>query len=215
MKAVLVATRTLPVLLLCAVFACGPVQAGAPRVPTLAAQWVVADVLEGDVPSNWKPGLGFNLYGSLPVSRTLDVRADWGGRWIEGEQRIVTELDRGARFGGLPGETTERLRVMPATFCLVHRLECLSRGRFWVPYLATGPGLYDFRATFADAEGTERNDALFRFGWHLRGGVRLHRTSGLHVSLESAIHFIDTPGKMSPMWEVSLGLGALVPGRSR
>jgi hypothetical protein len=214
MKTLLVVSKALPVLLIFVASAAGPVLAGTPRRPTLAAQWVVADVMESDS-EDWKPGLGFNVSGSLPVNRTLDLRADWGGRWLEGERRAITDGDHEPRWGGLVGETTEALRVMPATLGLVHRFEGWSQGRFWVPYAAAGPGVYDLRATFADAEGTERDHALFRFGWHLRGGVRLHRTSGLHISLETAIHFIDTPGKMSPMWEASLGLGALVPGRSR
>jgi hypothetical protein len=213
MKAILVVLKALPVLLILVVVAPGPVRAATPGNPTVAAQWVVADVME-DASGDWKPGLGFNLLCSLPVSRSLDLRVDWGGRWFEGEQRIVADPDHEPRLGGLVGETTEALRVIPATLDLVYRFEDWSQGRFWVPYAAAGPGMYDLRATFADAEGKERDHALFRFGWHLRGGVRLHRTSGMHISLETAIHFIDTPGKMSPMWEASLGLGALVPGRS-
>lgn len=214
MKAVLVVTKALSVLIILLVSASDSVWAGAAGPPTVAAQFVISDVFESDS-ENWKPGPGFNLTGSLPVSCTFDVRADWGGRWLEGEHRIVTDEDPEPRWGGLDGETTEGLRVMPATLGLVYRFENLSKGRFWVPYLGTGPGFYDFQATFADAEGNERNDALFEFGWHVRGGVRLHRTSGMHISLETAVHFIDTPGKISPMWEVSLGLGSLVPGRSR
>jgi hypothetical protein len=70
------------------------------------------------------------------------------------------------------------------------------------------------RATFLDAEGVARDHTLSRFGWHVRTGVRLHRTSGMHVSLETAVHFIDTPGKMTPMWEAALGIGSLLPGAS-
>lgn len=213
-KATLAASKALPVLLIFLASVPGPVRAGAPGSPTVAAQWVVADLME-DASQGWTPGLGFNLSGSLPVCRTLDLRADWGARWLDGDQRRVADLDHEPRWGGRVGETTEALRVMPATLGLVHRFEGWSQGRFWVPYAAAGLGRYDLRATFADAEGDERDHGFFRFGWHLRGGVRLHRTSGMHISLETAIHFIDTPGKVSPMWEASLGLGALVPGRSR
>ena len=214
MKALLIVSKALSVLLVFVASAPGPVRAGTPRNPTVAAHWVVADVAE-DGSENWKPGLGFDLSGSLPVSRSLDLRAGWGGRWLDGEHRMVAGPDQELRWGGQVNETTEALRVMPATLGLVYRFDGWSRGRFWVPYAAAGAGRYDLRATFADAEGNERDDARFRFGWHLRGGVRLHRTSGMHIALETAIHFIDTPGKMSPMWEASFGLGALVPGRSR
>jgi hypothetical protein len=214
MKALLVVSKALLVLLVLVAVTSLPVCAGTPGKPTVAVQWVVGDVIPNGS-ADWKPGMGFNFFGSLPVCRTLDLRADWGGRWLGGEQRLVTDADDTPRWGGRVGETTEALRVMPATLGLVYRFEGWSRGRFWVPYAAAGPGLYDMRATFTDADGNERDHALFRFGWHVRGGVQLHRTSGMHVSLETAVHFIDTPGRMSPMWEVSLGLGALVPGRSR
>jgi hypothetical protein len=213
MKALLVVLKLLFVLLVSVASIPGPVRAGAPGIPSVAVQWVVADAM-GNASEDWKPGMGFNLYGSLPVARAFDLRGDWGGRWLGGEARLVTDLDPEPRWGGRVGETTEGLRVMPTTLDLVYRFEGWSQGRFWVPYAAAGPGMYDIRATFADAEGTDRDHTLFRFGWHLRGGVRLHRTSGMHISLETAIHFIDTPGKMSPMWEAALGLGALVPGRS-
>jgi hypothetical protein len=214
MKALLVVSKALPVLLILVASAPGPVRAGAPGIPTVEAQWVVADAIE-DTPGDWKPGMGFSLSGNLPVNPTFDLRADWGGRWLEGEQRMVTDPNHEPRLGGLVGETTEALRVMPATLGLVYRFEGWSQGRFWVPYAAAGIGRYDLRATFADADANERDHAFARFGWHLRGGVRLLRTSGMHISLETAMHFIDTPGKMTPMWEAALGLGALVPGRSR
>jgi hypothetical protein len=173
----------------------------------------VADVV-GNGPEDWKPGMGFDLAASLPVGHKLDVRFDWGANWLEGESRLITDANHPPRWGGQEGETTEALRVMPFTLDLVYRMEGVSKGRYWVPYVAAGPGFYDMQATFADAEAVERDHSLFEFGWNLRGGVRFHRTSGLHVSLETAVHFIDTPGKMSPMWEVGVGLGSLIPGRS-
>jgi hypothetical protein len=211
MKAPKVVLLALAILLFVSVTAA---RAGRPGVPAVAVQWVVADVMENGS-EDWKPGMGFNLSGSLPVGRVLDLRADWGGRWLEGESRLITDPNHEPRWGGQAGETTEALRVMPATLDLVCRLEGVSMGRYWVPYVGAGPGMYDLRATFADADAAERDHSLFRFGWHVRAGALLHRTSGLHLSLETAVHFIDTPGKLSPMWEAGLGLGTIVTGRTR
>jgi hypothetical protein len=214
MKATFAVSRVLAILLVLAASAPDAAQASPPGIPTVAAQWVVADAYE-KAPANWKPGMGFNLSGSLPVCCNFDLRANWGGCWLDGKMRSITDPDRVPRWGGRRGEMTKALRVMPATLDLVYRFEGWSQQRFWVPYVAAGLGRYDLQSTFADSEGMEREQASARFGWLLRGGVRLHRTSGLHVSLETAVHFIDTPGKTTPMWEAALGLGALMPGRSR
>jgi hypothetical protein len=213
MKAHLAILTALLVFLVSIAVCPGAAQAGAPGIPSVAIQWVVGDAL-GPAARDWKLGMGFNVYGSLPVSSRFDVRGDCGLRWLEGEDRLVTNPDRAPRWGGLPGETTQDLRVMPFTLDLVHRFEGLSHGQFWVPYLAAGPGFYDMRATFADADGVERDHTLFDFGWNARGGVRFYRTSGLHISLEAATHLVNTPGEWSPFWEVALGLGAIVPGPS-
>ncbi len=213
MKAHPAVLMALLVLLLSVAVCPGAARAGAPGIPSVALQWVVADAL-GPVARDWKLGMGFNVYGSLPFSSRLDVRADCGGRWLEGEDRVVTHPERAPRWGGEAGESTRDLRVMPFTLDLVYRFEAWSHGRFWVPYVAAGPGLYDLRGTFMSADGEERDHTLFDYGWNARGGVRLHRTSGLHISLETAVHLVNTPGEWSPFWEVALGLGAIVPGPS-
>ena len=106
MKAPLVVSIALLVLL--APVPC-PARAAAHGLPTATVQWVVADMM-ANASEDWRPGMGFNLSASLPFTRTLDLRADWGGRWLEGESRLVTDPDHKPRWGGQVGETTEGLR---------------------------------------------------------------------------------------------------------
>lgn len=174
---------------------------------------------------DWNPGPGFALTGRLPVTRQLEVRADVGGRWLDGADHAVTDPAREPRWGGQLGERSRSLRMIPVTFDLVHHLEKVSKGRFWIPYIGGGPGFYDIETTWTPSEhsSTEGDDAgeawvdhhLFKTGWHLRGGVEFHRVSGMYLDLGTAVHFVGLPGRVSPHWEVSLGLGSLVPGARR
>lgn len=190
------------------------VPAASAQAPALTGgvQWVASDFLD-DAAEDWDLGMGFNLTGILEMSRTFDLRGDWGARWAEGEGRLVRARETGPDFGGEAGEITDGIRVMPFTLDLVYRFEDWSQGRYWLPYAAAGFGYYDMRARFLSPDGQEVSRNLYRSGWNLRGGVQLHRTSGLFVTLESAVHLVDTPGQWSPLYDLSLGIGAYLPGR--
>jgi hypothetical protein len=60
-------------------------------------------------------------------------------------------------------------------------------------------------------EDVVRKKNLYAFGWNAKAGVQLHRTSGLFVNLESGIHFIDTDRRWTPMCDVSIGVGTILP----
>lgn len=155
-------------------------------------------------------GLGFNLSGDYRLHSQFGVRADLGFRWIEGEDTVIgtaAEPD----LGGRPGERTEGLRLIPITAGIVYRIEQWSQGAFWVPYVSAGLGFYDIRATYTGEDGLERNSDLFETGWHGRVGVNFHRTSGLFVNVESAVHLVDTPGRWTPLYDISFGVGTVVP----
>jgi hypothetical protein len=181
---------------------------------------------EADAGKDWDLGFGFALAGAVPFGRALELRGDWGARWLDGDHRVAvsrpTHHDE-PRWGGPAGWESASLRVMPATLSLGYRGDRWARGRFWSPYVGFGPGFYDMRATYrephagplADSPPAEWNHDLFRFGWHLRAGAYLYRTSGLYLDLGGAIHFVDVPGEWSPLWEVSLGVGSLLRGSAR
>lgn len=195
------------------------------RVPSGAVHWIFSG-WGSEADRAWDPGFGFALTGGLPLGRTLDLRFDWGARWLDGDDHATGIGRGGPRWGGLAGTHPSGLRIMPATVEFVYRLERWSQGRFWVPYVGVGPGLYDMRASFRrfpasptetpdEIAAAEHHHNLFRFGWHARAGARLHRTSGLFLDLGTAAHFVDVPGEWSPLWEASLGVGTFFHGSTR
>ncbi|MCA9727235.1 MAG: outer membrane beta-barrel protein, partial [Candidatus Eisenbacteria bacterium] len=189
---------------------------------TFAVQGVGSDVFDR-LADDYRFGLGFNFLGSYEISRVWDLRGDFGVRFLEGEQvsqtRELQAPDLGARYG----ERTDGLRVMPITVDVVRRMEEWSRNRFWVPYAGAGLGFYDIQARYLPEdpeagvgmpdEDLVRKDNIFKFGWNAKVGVNLHRTSGLFVNLESGLHMIDTRRRWTPMYDVSLGVGTILPRR--
>lgn len=161
----------------------------------------------------WDFGAGLDLAGIVPVSRTLDLRLDTGGRWFEGSGDRIANANRAPRWGGEDGEATGSLRAIPTTLSVICRLEGWSHGRYWVPYVGGGFGLYDFKATYDSAAGGERVHELFRAGWHIRGGVQLQRTSGLFIDVETALHAVDVPGHWASFFDFGVGVGAELPSR--
>lgn len=165
----------------------------------------------------WGFGLGLGAAVSYRVSSHFDLRGDISARWYEGESREFSGADRTPRWGQKEGEVTDGLRAIPFTAELVYRFEDWSRGRYWLPYVGAGPGLYDLEARFVQSDGgvddetTERTHNLFRAGWHVRGGVRFERTSGLYMLIESAVHSIDVPGRWTNLYDVGIGVGGFFP----
>lgn len=190
--------------------------------PKLGAHWLFSS-FTGAADSDWDPGFGFGLNGTVPLHRGFELRADCGGRWLEGGPRLAADRAGQPRWGGPVGFEPDGIRVTPVTLSFVHRGERYSHGRFWVPYFGAGPGFYDMRASYrsipndvaVSAVREEWNHNLFRFGWHGRAGAYLYRTSGLYIDLGGAVHYIDVPGKWSPLWELSFGIGTHLRGRSR
>ncbi len=195
--------------------------------PSGAVQ-LVASGWTGRADRDWNPGPGFALTGRLPITRALELRADVGSRWLDGADHAVSNPHRAPRWGGQLGERSRSMRVIPITFDLVYHFERISKGRFWIPYAGFGPGFYDIRSTWAAAgtpvglDGDALGDDddlidhnLFRTGWHLRGGVEFHRVSGIYLDLGSAVHFVGLPGRVSPLWEVSFGVGSIFSGARR
>lgn len=187
-------------------------QSGATTQPAFggaAFQGLASDVFD-DADGDYRLGLGFNVQGFYTVHPFFDVRADVGFRWIEGQSTTVLE-NAEPELGGRPGETIHDLRIMPFTVGFVYRIEQWSQGRFWVPYVSAGLGYYDMRAEFLDEAGEERHDNLFKVGYHGRAGVNFHRTSGLFLNLEAAVHAIDTDRRVTPLYDVSIGVGTVLP----
>ncbi len=173
-------------------------------------QLVAGDLLD-KAAGDYRLGLGFNFSGHAELTRTLDVRADLGFRWYEGELARIGEDGAVPDLGGAPGHRIDGLRMMPTTLSLVYRFEDWSGGRFWIPYAAAGFGLYDLRASFAGDDGVVEYNNLFKPGWNARAGVQFHRTSGLFVTVESAVHLLDLPGAWTPTYDLAFGIGALLP----
>ncbi|MFN8547981.1 MAG: hypothetical protein U0527_08465 [Candidatus Eisenbacteria bacterium] len=159
----------------------------------------------------WDFGTGLDLAGIVPIGRALDLRLDTGGRWFEGSDAVVRDPGRAPRWGAKQGETPAALRAIPTTLSLVYRLEQWSNGRYWVPYLGGGFGLYDFHASYESAANGARAHDLFRAGWHVRGGVQLHRTSGLFIDVQTAVHAVDVPGHWASFFDLGVGVGAELP----
>lgn len=168
---------------------------------------------------DYRFGPGFNISGTVPLARRIDVRADFGVRFLEGEQ-----TSQGANpapdLGARPGERTDGLRVMPFTVDVAYRFEQWSKERFWLPFAAAGLGFYDMEARYLPEdpnaqtgpdEDVVRKKNLYAFGWNAKAGVQLHRTSGLFVNLESGIHLINTDRRWTPMCDLSIGIGTILP----
>ena len=186
-----------------------PAQSQAP-LGSATFQGLASNVFD-DARDDYRMGLGFNFSGSYSFHSFFDVRADLGFRWIEGENTLVRQLGR-PDLGGQAGETTQNLRVMPFTLGLIYRAEQWSQGRFWVPYVGLGAGFYDVRAEFANEETFEERHAnLFKVGYHGRAGVNFHRTSGMFMNVEAAVHAIDTDREWTPLYDVSVGVGVTLP----
>lgn len=202
--------------------------------PSGAVQ-LVASGWAGRADRDWNPGPGFALTGRLPITRALELRADVGSRWLDGADHAVSNPHRAPRWGGRMFERSRSMRMIPITFDLVYHFERISKGRFWIPYAGFGPGFYDIRSTWVAADARTPGDGipavidgdalradddlidhnLFCTGWHLRGGVEFHRVSGLYLDLGSAVHFVGLPGRVSPLWEVSFGVGSIFSGARR
>jgi len=192
-------------------------------VGTVAVQGCGSDVFDrlGD---GYRFGLGFNFLGTYQVAPRWDLRGDFGARFLEGEQVSLSELGGDAPdLRAFPGERTDGLRIMPFTFDVVRRFEEWSQGRYWVPYAAAGIGFYDMQARYlpADpdaAQGVPDDDLvrkanIFDFGWNAKVGVNMHRTSGIFVNLESGLHLINTRRRWTPTYDLSLGVGTILPVR--
>ncbi len=175
-------------------------------------QLVAGDLLD-KAAGDYRLGLGFNFTGNAELTRTLDLRADLGFRWYEGKLARIGEEGAVPDLGGTPGHRIDGLRMMPAALSLVYRFEDWSRGRFWIPYAAAGFGFYDLRASFADDDGVRAYNNVYRPGWNARIGVQFHRTSGLFVTVESAVNLLDLPGAWTPSYDLAFGIGALLPRR--
>jgi len=205
---------------------------------TIGLQGTFSDVFDR-IDDDYRGGPGFNFFGAYHLSRSFDVRGDFGARFLDGEgTRLYTHKptpDLRSQFG----EATEEMRVMPFTVDLVYRLEQVSKGRFWVPYVALGAGLYDIQVTYLPSDSTSkiphshdeggrpltslggnelddefdkgRKQNIFDFGWNAKAGVNLHRTSGLFVNLEAGAHAINTRRRWTPMYDVSIGVGTILP----
>lgn len=182
-------------------------------------------------------GPGINFFGTYRLNEVFDVRADVGVRFLEGDENLQRAFRPVPDLGARRGELTGNARVLPFTVDLVYRAERWSQGRFWVPYAAAGLGFYDMKLEYVgasqatldelDAEphdgdeglgdearvvaGEERAQHLYEFGWNGKVGVNLYRTSGIFVNVESGVHGIQTAGRWQPMWDVSFGVGAVLP----
>lgn len=161
---------------------------------------------------DWNSGLGFGLTTQWRLGKNWDARGDVGGRWYEGALRVSEGEGSEPDWGSRVGEQTDGLQAIPVNAGLVYRFEQWSDGRFWVPYAGVGGGFYDLEAHFLSGE-SERVHRLYRFGWHVRAGVRLERTSGVFVTLESAVHTVDVPARWTPLYDLALGVGASLPSR--
>jgi hypothetical protein len=58
-----------------------------------------------------------------------------------------------------------------------------------------------------------RKANIFEFGWNAKMGVNMHRTSGLFINLESGLHLINTARRWTPTYDLSLGVGTILPVR--
>lgn len=190
---------------------------------TVALQGCGSDVFDrlGD---SYHFGVGFNFLGTYQVAPKWDVRGDFGVRFLEGEQIPQSELgEESPDLRAIPGERTDGLRIMPFTLDIVRRFEELSKGRYWVPYAAAGIGLYDMQARYLPADPDAgvgqpddeivRKANIFEFGWNAKMGVNMHRTSGLFINLESGLHLINTARRWTPTYDLSLGVGTILPVR--
>ncbi len=150
------------------------------------------------------------------------MRGDFGVRFLEGEQVAPSESGEDAPdLRARPGERTDGLRIMPFTVDVVRRFEEWSKGRYWVPYAGAGIGLYDIQARYLPEdpnagvgvpdEEIVRKANVFEFGWNAKAGVNMHRTSGIFVNLESGLHLIDTPRRWTPVYDLSMGVGTILP----
>ena len=92
-----------------------------------------------------------------------------------------------------------------------------------MPYAAAGMGLYDMQARYLPADpnagqGAPDDDLvrkanIFEFGWNAKVGVNMHRTSGIFFNLESGLHVINTERRWTPTYDLSLGVGTILPVR--
>jgi hypothetical protein len=182
-------------------------------------------------------GPGINFFGVYRLNDLFDVRADVGARFLEGDENLQSAFRPAPDLGARRGELTGNARILPFTVDLVYRCERWSQGRFWVPYVAAGLGFYDMELDYVGADqatldelaaephdggedhheaemvvaGAERTQRLYKFGWNTKVGVHLYRTSGIFVNLESGVHGIQTDRRWQPMWDVAVGVGAVLP----
>ena len=182
-------------------------------------------------------GPGLDFFGLYRLNGLFDVRADVGARFLEGDEDLQRAFRPAPDLGARRGELVGNARILPFTVDLVYRAEPWSKGRFWVPYVAAGLGFYDMELKYVGADqvtldelaaepheegdhhedmavvvaGEERTQRLFEFGWNGKVGVHLYRTSGIFVNLESGVHGIHTDRRWQPMWDVAIGVGAVLP----
>ncbi|MCA9754691.1 MAG: outer membrane beta-barrel protein [Candidatus Eisenbacteria bacterium] len=182
-------------------------------------------------------GPGINFFGTYRLNETFDARFDAGARFLEGNETLNRAFFAAPDLGARRGELTGNARVLPFTLDLVYRGEKWSQGRFWLPYVAVGLGFYDMEIEYIGADqatldelhdeaeeldmhpenypevvaGEARTQHVYEFGWNAKLGVNLYRTSGMFVNLESGVHGIQTDERWQPMWDVAIGIGALLP----
>jgi hypothetical protein len=204
--------------------------AGAPAQGTPcgsgSVSWVASDFFDRAA-KDWRMGMGFDLSASLCLAPKLDLRGDWGLRWADGTHQMITSTTPRPDWGGAPGYVTERLRTMPLTCDLIYRPGCCCRSAC-APYIGAGLGFYDLQAKLRRGDTIPENQKMgdaddvvagereiigdiYRFGWNARVGARFHRTSGLFVQVESALHYVELPGHWTPAYDVSLGFGTNFP----
>jgi hypothetical protein len=188
-----------------------------------SVSWVASDWFDREA-KDWRLGMGFDLAASYQLCPLLDFRADWGLRWADGTEHLVTGNPASPDFGGRPGDLTRRLRTMPLTFDLVHRIPAGHCHRCCSPYLGLGIGFYDLQVRFRPQimtgstknaldhfDGQDRVVNIYRYGWNMRLGADMMRPSGLFLRLESALHYVNTPAHWTPAYDVSMGIGTILP----
>lgn len=183
--------------------------------------YALGSVFVGDAADTWDGGVGVGLTASTSVSRLFDLRGDISGRWFDGSGDTQLLARPAPHWGGRVGEASENLRLLAFTASLVHEFEAWSGGGAWTPYAGAGAGLYDGVASFRDtrrelleqsgADDSSRDAATFGPGLHFLAGVRMERTSGMFITLETKLHAIDTPEQWSTCADFALGVGASLP----
>ncbi len=181
----------------------------------------LGSVFFGDAADAWDGGFGLGLTAKTSISRHFSLRGDISGRWFDGSGETQSLARPKPHWGGRVGESSENLRLLAFTASIVHEFEAWSGGEAWTPYAGAGAGFYDGVASFRDtrrelldetgAEDGSRDAATFGPGIHFLAGVRMERTSGMYITLETKLHAIDTPEQWSTCVDFALGVGASLP----